>query len=184
MSDLRFKVGGYFRRNSVNIGVLIIVFVLGMILFVEAIAANNIQQQQQKDNVILGQLKGIVTQINSSSKQRTIQLTDLQNHIDCIVELFQQPSRNNLTINDLQGCQIIKNSVTDGQQSNSSVQSTPPQSSNSGAVAPKSTTSGGVTNTTQPSTPTPSASTTLPVNNNSALDKLPVVGGVLKKLGL
>lgn len=110
----------------------------------------------------------ILSKIQGASVQRTAQINDLQQHIDCVVELFQQPDRANLTITDLEGCKLSS--------FYSPVVSTSPQTSNSGAISTQNTTSGGVTNTTQPATP--------PVDNSSTLDRVPVLGRVFKILGL
>lgn len=50
--------------------------------------------------------KDLSTQIASSSTQRTAQLHELQNHIDCIVSLFTQPNRSNLVIQDIKSCTL------------------------------------------------------------------------------
>jgi hypothetical protein len=180
MNSWTFRLNSFFRRNSVNIGIIIIILTLGTILFVEALAANQIQRQQKIDTTILSQVQTVITQLNQNSQQRTTQLTGLQNHIDCIVELFQQPNRADLTITDLQDCQIDRLPTTSNNStSNNSASSTPPQSSNSGAKASQPTTSGGVSNKTQSTTPSKS-----PTPKPRGLDALPVVGGLFKKLGL
>ena len=168
-----------FRVASVVFGAVTILGLIVLLLVcLGTLSGVNRQLSQQKK--LLDSQQQILSRISASSQQRTRQINDLQNHINCIVELFQQPNRQNLTITDLQGCQIDANgNVSSGSDSNWSAGSTPPQSSNSGAVPSQNTTSGGVANKTQPTT-----SVTPPVSKPSTLDRVPVLGRVFKALGL
>src|SRR5882762_771350 len=75
-----------------------------LILFINQ-QRNNTTQLQQLTN-ITKQQKTTIDNLAANSKQSTMQIQDLQKHIDCIVELFQQPNRANLILGDLTNCQI------------------------------------------------------------------------------
>ena len=65
------------------------------------------RQQADSKNVISGQSKTL-SALSSNSTKQTQQINDLQKHIDCIVALFQQPSRANLVITDIENCSLAQ----------------------------------------------------------------------------
>lgn len=67
---------------------------------------NNQLTQQKK---LLDSQNQILSRIKASSDQRTKQINDLQEHIDCVVELLRRSNRQDLTITDLQNCKITNN---------------------------------------------------------------------------
>lgn len=117
----------------------------------------------------------ILTKISGASVQRTAQINDLQQHIDCVVELFQQPNRASLTITDLEGCKL--STVNSGVGSAGTTQSTP-SSTVSPTITPQQITNNPGVTVTPPNT------LTTPVNNGSSLDRVPVLGRVFRALGL
>lgn len=163
-----------FKAASVVFGAVLTAG-LALLLVIALHTLQGVNTQLSSQKTLLASQSQILSKISGASVQRTAQINDLQKHIDCVVELFQQPNRANLTITDLEDCQLTS-TATGKTSSNSPVVSTPPQTSNSGAASTQNTTSGGVTNTTQ-TAPTP-------VDNSSTLDRVPVLGRVFKSLGL
>jgi type II secretory pathway pseudopilin PulG len=62
------------------------------------------QQGMVQENVAI--TKAIKDSQASSEADNKAKLTNLQNHIDCIVSLFQKPNRASLTITDITTCQL------------------------------------------------------------------------------
>ena len=58
--------------------------------------------------------KALQSDVNDLQKSNSAQLTDLQNHIDCIVSLFANPNHTNLVISDIQSCQLTINASSSG----------------------------------------------------------------------
>lgn len=164
----------WFKIASVVFGITLLIGLIA-VLIIGISTLQGVKDQLASQKTLLGSQQQILSRIQASSNQRTKQINDLQDHINCIVALFQQPNRSALTITDLEGCQISK---TNTPSSQASVGSTPPQSSNSGAVSQKNTTSGGVESTNQPDAPS------TPADDRSTLDRIPVLGRVFQALGL
>lgn len=98
----RFKIAGSVFAGCIAIG-LVILLILGL----STLDGVNTQLAQQKQ--LLRSQQQVLDKINFNGKQRTAQINDLQNHIDCIVELFRQPNRQSLTIKDLNSCEFDSN---------------------------------------------------------------------------
>lgn len=151
---------------------------LALLLVISLNTLQRVNTQLSSQKRLLNSQATILAKISGASVQRTTQINDLQQHIDCITELFQQPNRASVTITDLEGCKLSTFSP--------SASSTPPQTSNSGATATQPTTSGGVSSTipTAPVATAPTTTTPATASNSSTLDRVPVVGRVFKALGL
>jgi type II secretory pathway pseudopilin PulG len=151
-----------FRLATVVFGAATLLGLLFLVIIcLSTLTGVNNQLSQQKK--LLDSQQQILSRISASSQQRTKQINDLQNHIDCIVNLFQHPNRADLTIGDLQDCTLTSNpSISDNATSNGSTPSSQPDSTN---TAPKQ------------DTPTKS-------NSGSTLDRIPGLGRVFKALGL
>lgn len=159
----------HFRAASVLFGMLLIAAVVTL-LFVGLSTLRGVRSQLTEQKSLLDSQQQILARIQESNTQRTAQINDLQNHIDCIVELFRQPNHNNLTITDLQSCQLTSTGATT------------PAAKSSSPTAAKSSSAPPQTASAKPkSTPDPNNSSTQP---QSSLDRLPVIGGVFKALGV
>lgn len=159
----------HFRAASVLFGVLLIAAVVTL-LFIGLNTLQGVRSQLSEQRKLLDSQQQILAKIQDSSKQRTAQINDLQNHIDCIVELFRQPNHTNLTITDVQSCQLTAASSGGASGSTKSGLNATPQH-NAGST-PKATPKA------QPANKSPQ------VAPPSDLDKLPVIGGVFKALGV
>lgn len=71
----------------------------------------------------------IINQLNDNGKANTKQLDSLQQHIDCITALFQQPNRAQLTLTDITTCQFTSNGGTSTGSTPSGTTSNPKPSS-------------------------------------------------------
>lgn len=89
-----------------TIKAIVISIAVGVILILVINQQKSNDLQLQKLTVITQQQKATLDSLASNSKQRTAQINELQNHIDCIVELFQQPNRSDLVLDDLQTCHL------------------------------------------------------------------------------
>lgn len=97
-----------FKAASVVFAALLLVgLVVLLVLGLQTLQGVNTQLSSQKK--LLTNQQQTLSAITASGKQRTAQIQDLQNHIDCIVELLRQPNRASLTLKDLNGCQFDTN---------------------------------------------------------------------------
>lgn len=98
-----------FRRTLATFLGSILIALCLLLLFIYHIQSINHQLLQNQDRLLAQnttlteQLKHDVSGLNNNTNMRLI---DLQNHIDCIVSLFQQPNRTNLVISDIQNCNL------------------------------------------------------------------------------
>lgn len=83
----------------------------------------------------------VATNVQESSRQRSLEVHTLSDHIDCIVTLFSQPNLDNVHISDIQNCKLASGA---GSQNNGS-------SGGSTSSAPKA-------QATSPKKPQPAAS--------------------------
>lgn len=91
-------------RNTVLGVIVVVISVLGINQL------NNFGNQTKASNRIIQNQQKTLSALARNSKIRTQQIHELQTHIDCIVELFTQPNRANLTITDINDCKIAANS--------------------------------------------------------------------------
>lgn len=147
------ELGSFWRRNTVTIGVVIIVMAFGSILFLQAVATSKLQEQSRQNAQVLSQLKGLTDQLASSSKQRTQQIATLTTHIDCIVTFFGQKDRSQSAIDDIDTC-TIKNIQTGGTTNTGIPGSTAPA-----ATTPQSNAQSSTSPAKEPTAPTAPADT-------------------------
>jgi hypothetical protein len=154
MSSLR----GFWRRNATTIALVVILCVAGSILYIQALATAKLQQQIEGQQAIITQIKGVTDQINTSSKQRTEQIDQLNKHLDCVVTFFTQKDRTQKAINDIETC-TVKNtstgSISGPKASSSGTTSTPAQKS-SNTPAPRKISTPTQDVVKKPTEPTPS----------------------------
>jgi hypothetical protein len=124
LRNRRFKVASVVFAAFCLIG-LVLLLVLGL----QTLQKVNSQLASQKK--LLGSQQQVITKIAGAAKSRTAQINDLQQHIDCIVGLFQLPNRQDLTITNVEGCQIGSNgTITPGGSTNGTQKTTNSTSSN------------------------------------------------------
>lgn len=63
-------------------------------------------QQQLANQKLIASQEIALNKLTNGAKQRTEQINDLEQHIDCIVLLFQSKNRANLVISDVESCKI------------------------------------------------------------------------------
>lgn len=86
--------------------------------------------------------------------QRSAQINDLQNHVDCLFKLATQPGHSNIAITDITGCQLTTSgSISTPSGTTTTPTTTQPSQSSTNLSNPSST------GTTSPATP----KTTIPV---------------------
>lgn len=84
----------------------------------------------RNEAIATGKRQGeLLQQIKKSADSRQKQLNDLQNHIDCIVALFQRPNHDQLVISDIENCDI--NSLRTSQTNETTKTSLPSKSTTS-----------------------------------------------------
>lgn len=159
----------HFRAASILFGLLLIGAVIAL-LFVGLSTLQGVRSQLTAQKRLLDSQQQILSKIQASSKQSAIQTQDLQNHIDCIVELFQHPNHNSLTIGQLQGCQL--SAAPSGSSTNSG---------GGGSNAPRNNTGSAPASA---STAQPKAASVAPAPQQTTLESLPVVGRLFKAVGL
>lgn len=143
------RLGSFVRRNNLTIGFCIIAIALGTILFMLAAATAELQHQQDTENTILSQIKGVTDQLNTNAKDRTDQINQLNRHLDCIVLFFTDPNRSQKTISDIDTC-TLKNTNT------GTTQSFPQNSGTVNGATQAPNTQPNTSNNTKTSTPAPS----------------------------
>lgn len=150
--NYRFKVAGFVFAGCLMAG-LAVLLVLGL----STLNGVNTQLTQQK--TLLNSQKLVLDKISGASKQRTAQINDLQNHIDCIVELFRQPNRQSLTIKDINGCQFDSNgniiTPSGGTNGSEKTNSSPATINNSGGTPSAAPQTVQPTNSVPAQTPAP-----------------------------
>jgi cell division protein FtsB len=109
------------KNNKAAAVVVIIVALLGILL----IMAGALNKQQAQ----LANQKAIIERIKDSNTQSTDEIHKLNNHIDCIVELFTQPNRHQLTIKNIKTCSLEKGAGSVSTKPAKSI-SSPPAPSN------------------------------------------------------
>lgn len=77
----------------------LVAIMLGFLLYA------SLQQSQSNQQVIENQAANLKA-LNEAAQKRSVQINDLQKHIDCVVALFQQPNRATLRISDLENCSL------------------------------------------------------------------------------
>lgn len=158
-----------FRVSSIIFGIVTLVGLL-LLVIICLNTLGRVNQQLAQQQQLLKSQQRILASIQLSSNQRTTQLNDLQNHIDCIVELLRQPNRQTLTISDLQDCQISSN----GKVSSSSKWATGSAPSQpSAAISHQDTTSEGAKK--------PDHKT---AGSSNAFYHIPILGRLFRALGL
>jgi type II secretory pathway pseudopilin PulG len=130
---------------------------------------------QLSDQRVLTQQERVLATISNNSKARSAQIQDLQNHIDCIVLLFQQPGRSELYISDLRNCKI-NDSDTGNPVVTTPIQS--PVASSSGSPVSKST----QTSSTPQTTPTRATPSPTPSPPPTATGQPSVIMRILKTI--
>lgn len=142
---------------------------LAVLLVIGLITLQGVNNQLAQQKKLLTSQQQILSQIQKSSNQRTQQLADLQQHIDCIVALFQQPDRSELTISDLENCKINRDNTSSYNGASAPAQSAPAKTS---------------TPSTGASNKQPAKSPSKPAKTPSRLDRVPVLGRLFRALGL
>lgn len=100
------------RRYRIVIGFA--AFLTALILIIILIL--QYQQTVSNQKVIAAQDKTLSTLV-ATAKVRSNQINQLQQHIDCVVELFQTKNRTNYVISDVENCKI--DNVTTGETKSS-----------------------------------------------------------------
>ena len=89
------KVTLALRRNGTTFALVVILFALGAILVIQAIATRQLQQQVRDQETIIqqtrevaNQTKVILASLNANAEQRTEQIDGINDHINCIFAFF------------------------------------------------------------------------------------------------
>ena len=158
-----------FKIASVIFGV-VLVGGLSMLLIIGLNTLQGVNNQLTQQKALLDSQNKILSRIKDSSDQRTQQIKDLQQHIDCVVELLRNSNRDSLKITDIQQCKITKVSAAASAPADNRPTWTPRQS--------------GSNNTMSQNTSQPSKSKKPVQQPESWLHRIPLVGGLLKHIGL
>ena len=95
------KLRIFFQTNSVTIAVTIIFLSLAGIISLQAISLSSLSEQAKRQSQLL-------EQIEKNAKQRTKQIQDVDNHLDCVVRFFSQEDRSEKAIKDIDTCRIAQ----------------------------------------------------------------------------
>lgn len=139
------KIKSFLRRNraSIKVGITIAAVLAGMFL----LAVRNAQLAEQTNNTrklleyvktVTEQNKNIAIQLKNNSTAQAESVKEINQHIDCMLELFKETNRSDKSIKSPDPCQISTNS-----------------SSKIVATAPQSTSPTKNTQTTQQPQPQP-----------------------------
>lgn len=167
------------RTKLLGIGkvALLVVVIIGLAWLI----ASNYKLQTENSNLqtqnaqLLSQQKKTLDSLSKNAAASTKQINELQNHIDCIVDLFAQPNRANLTISDISTCKLTTTASATVPVSSTS---SPPKTSQATAPAPQSQ------QVRPQSSSWPSQAASLPSSPSTPAQKPGLVKQILKFLGL
>jgi len=164
---VKHNIGSWVRLNSNLIPIVIIIICVIAMLILQAVTIGKQSEQIERQNNAIKQTNKLLSQSTHNAAERTKQIRDLQDHIDCIVLLFQKPSRASLVISDVENCKI--------KQVTTSTSETTPKTA---TIAPKESTPKPITTPKTSTTPSPAT-----VKNKNFFDRvLDGVRGLIKKL--
>lgn len=196
MNNVRSRLAGKARINSLAIGLTIIVVAMGTILFFQSLALNQLQAQSDQNNRIINQIQTLTKAQVKNAQQRTSQINELNRHLDCIVTFFSNPDRSQTAISDIDTCTVqdtktggttttnpnsiptgtTNSSSSNGVSSSSTTPNTPASSTNpttSGSTSPPSNSLGGTSN------PSFLQQVVTPLNNNIVQPVKNLLNGIL-----
>lgn len=104
ISDIEAKDRKYKVATGIFGAMLFLGLIVLLLIGIHTLQGVDTQLVQQKS--LLNSQRQVLGRIQSSAEQRTKQINQLQQHIDCITELFQQPNRAYLSISDLASCKL------------------------------------------------------------------------------
>lgn len=96
------------RRFRLALGVFAAILFIGVVTLLALgyqLSAANSKLITTANQTLTNQSK-VLNQLQSVSKARTDQISELQQHIDCIVALFGSPDRSKLVISDIEQCKL------------------------------------------------------------------------------
>jgi hypothetical protein len=104
--DRKFRVFNAIFSGVVIIGLLVLVLIgwNNTAGIKQQLIKSNQQLAAQKKT--LDSQKQILSSIKSSSDERTKQINQINQHLDCIVEFFGQSNRTNKSISDIRKCEL------------------------------------------------------------------------------
>lgn len=101
-------VKAWVRKNSVTIGIAIIVLAMMAMLFFQALALNKLETDIENQKKITETTRDIAQSIDTHAVERTQQINSINRRLNCIVIFFQNPNRANITIADIDTCALKK----------------------------------------------------------------------------
>lgn len=157
--NVMHDLGSFFRRNSTTAALTVIALCVLGIFCLQAVTINRLTDEVAAQNSVLVQTKHITEQLAGNAANRTRQINNLSDHIDCIVKFFSQRDRTRKIVDNINTCHLKTVPVT-SQSSPTSNTTTLPQKSSSENVTTPAKKSLGVTKSS--STPKPPKKHTQP----------------------
>ena len=102
----KHRVAGFFRMNASTIPIIITAVCFVAMLFLQAVTIGKQSEQLRHQNDAIKQSNELLDRMTKNSEERSKQINELQQHIDCVVLLFQRTNRSNLVIKDLESCNL------------------------------------------------------------------------------
>jgi hypothetical protein len=102
------------RRFRIALTLLSLLLFLGVLLLLVLSYQQSVNNQKliATANQTLTNQSKVLSQLQAVSRARTDQITELQQHIDCIVALFGAPNRSSLVISDIEQCKLSNSNST------------------------------------------------------------------------
>ena len=98
------KLSSYIRSNSVSIGLVVIFLAFVSILCLQAVATERIREQVITQKQIIFEIKNVTNRINASSSSSKEQISELNDHIDCIVYAFTDKGKSSQIYDRIRDC--------------------------------------------------------------------------------
>lgn len=167
----RFKQFTILFMITVAVGLIVIILV----------GLNNLQRanaQLEQQKALLEAQNQTIQAVKDQGDKRTEQLEDISKQIDCIAKFFTQRNRTDAVITDLEQCKILN---SDGTTAGST--SSPKADSGDSSATPRSQEPANISPNTPGLKPDTPNKPEQPPDNNP-LHRIPVLGGLLKRIGL
>lgn len=103
---MKRDIGSFLRRNALVISMTIIALSILGVFILQSLTIGALQSTVDRQNELISQTTAISHQLLMSGKQRSNQISDVNHHLDCIVQFFSQPDRTSKAIANIETCRI------------------------------------------------------------------------------
>jgi len=146
------SIASFMRRNALTLAASIIAACIFAIFILQALTIASLSNQVKSQQRILGQIKQLTIAQSENAKNSSEQISGINRHMDCIVQFFSQPDRNNKSITNIDDCQLDE--LSQNSKANQSTTSSANQPSGNSSVSTQ-----GLSTTASPQSPSNSDNT-------------------------